>query len=170
MNKIENLKDLFIHEIVDVYDAEKQIVEALPKMIKKCTSPQLKKSFEKHLNESEKQVERLERIFVKLEENFDTSHTCKAMKGLIKEVDDLIKMKIEPEVLDAGLIAAAQRVEHYEIAVYGTLITFAREIGLNSSIIKLLEQTLTEEKKTDAKLTDLAESRINQKALANGNH
>jgi ferritin-like metal-binding protein YciE len=161
--KLENLNDLFIEELRDLYSAENQIIEALPKMAEKAANPKLKKAFEMHLRETEKQAARLEKIFDKLDVTTD-SHTCKAMKGIIAEGEQLMKKNAEESVMDAALIAAAQKVEHYEIASYGTARTFAEQLGLNDAA-NLLGQTLDEEKNADTKLTDIAESIINVKAM-----
>lgn len=161
-DKLNSLKDLFEHEIKDLYSAESQLTDALPKMAEKASSPQLRKAFETHLEETKVQRERLEKVgeicgfSVKGEK-------CKAMEGLIKEGKDMLEMKGDDSVRDAGLIASAQRVEHYEMAGYGTARTFAQQLGLKD-VADLLEQTLNEEKSTDEKLNKLAVDRINQKA------
>ncbi|AHM61702.1 hypothetical protein D770_17250 [Flammeovirgaceae bacterium 311] len=160
--KFNSLKDLFEHEIKDLYSAESQLTDALPKMAEKASSPQLRKAFETHLEETKVQRDRLEKVgeicgfSVKGEK-------CKAMEGLIKEGKDMLEMKGDDSVRDAGLIASAQRVEHYEMAGYGTARTYAQQLGLND-VADLLEQTLNEEKSTDEKLNKLAVDRINQKA------
>jgi len=161
---LDTLQDLFIEELQDIYSAETQITEALPKMIAAATSSELKQSFELHLKETEGQIKRLDTIFTKLGED-SAGKTCKAMKGLVAEGAETIKEKGNPAVKDAALIAAAQRVEHYEIAAYGTAKTYAQELG-HTEVVKLLEATLDEEGETDVKLTRLAEQVINQKALA----
>lgn len=160
--KLETLRDLFTEEIADIYDAEHQIIEALPKLKKAAHSSQLKQSFQEHLDVTRQQVSRLEQVFELLEEK-PHRKTCKAMKGLIKEGDEMIEEDADADVKDAGLIAAAQRVEHYEIAAYGTAMAYAKQIGLDQAIT-LLTQTLNEEKETDEKLSQLAESTINIKA------
>jgi ferritin-like metal-binding protein YciE len=128
-----------------------------------CNSPELKNAFREHLNQTKQHVDRLEQIFKKLGES-PKGETCEGMKGLLKEGEAMMKMKGEPEVIDAGLIAAAQRVEHYEIAGYGTVRTYAELIG-EADAVRLLERTLQEEEEADEKLTEIAESHINQDAL-----
>ncbi len=161
--ELATLQDLFTDELKDIYSAETQITKALPKMIKAATSPKLKQAFEDHLRQTENHIKRLETIFTKLGEK-PAGKFCKGMEGLLKEGDELIKEEAAKEVLDAGLISAAQRVEHYEIAAYGTVRTYAEELGDNASA-RLLQETLDEEGDTDKKLTALAESGINLKAL-----
>jgi ferritin-like metal-binding protein YciE len=160
--KLDSLNDLFIDVLKDTYDAEHQITKALPKMASGASSSQLKAAFNKHLSETENQIRRLEQVF-EVAGKKATRKTCVAMKGLIEEGSELLKEDAEPEVLDAGLIAAAQKVEHYEIAAYGTLRTYAQQLGLNKAV-DLLQQTLDEEATTDEKLTQLAESSINLQA------
>lgn len=160
--KLENLNDLFLEQLEDIYSAEKQITKALPKMMEKATHPDLKYAFQMHLSETEKQIDRLDQVFEMIGKK-PSSHTCEAMKGLIKEGEEMIGMDGEPAVLDAGLIAAAQRVEHYEIAAYGTVCTYAKQLG-QTQALNLLQQTLNEEKTTDEKLTMIAESKVNVKA------
>lgn len=160
--KLNSLKDLFEHEIKDLYSAESQLTKALPKMAEKAQDPQLRKAFEMHLKETEQQRERLEQIGQIC--GFDVKgEKCKAMEGLIKEGQDMLEMKGDASVRDAGLIASAQRVEHYEMAGYGTARTYAQQLGLNDCA-QLLETTLNEEKSTDEKLNKLAISRVNKKA------
>jgi ferritin-like metal-binding protein YciE len=161
--EMQSLKDLFIDELKDLYSAENQILKALPKMVKKATSPQLKAGFEKHLKETEGHVERLDKIFQELDEN-PKGKKCKGMEGIIADGKELMEEDAEPEVMDAGLIGAAQHVEHYEMAGYGCVRTYAELLGLNN-IAKLLQKTLDEEKATDEKLTELA-SNINVEAEA----
>jgi ferritin-like metal-binding protein YciE len=161
--EMESLKDLFIDELKDLYSAENQILKALPKMIKKATSPDLKAGFEKHLKETQIHVERLDKIFQELDEN-PKGKKCKGMEGIIADGKELMEEDAEPEVMDAGLIGAAQHVEHYEMAGYGCVRTYAELLGLNN-IAKLLQKTLDEEKATDEKLTELA-SNINVEAEA----
>jgi ferritin-like metal-binding protein YciE len=163
MAKLKNLDDLLEHSIKDLYSAEKQALEALPKMAKKANDPQLKKAFETHLQETEQQKNRLEQIFQLL--GLPNSRIkCEAMEGLIKESEEMIDENATPEVKDAGLIASAQKMEHYEISGYGTAAHFAQRLGKND-IYKLLEQTLNEEQKTDTLLNNLAKGYINQKAM-----
>jgi ferritin-like metal-binding protein YciE len=152
-----------IEQLEDLYDAEKRIVKALPKMEKAASSPELKAAFQKHLKETEKHVERLEKVFKEFGKTAKAKK-CKAMEGLIAEGEETIKEKAEPEVRDAALIAAAQRVEHYEMAAYGTVRTFAHLLNQGAAE-KLLEETLAEEKKTDQTLTEIAESSVNLQAV-----
>src|SRR5436305_11492014 len=161
--KLESLKDLYLEQLKDLYSAEGQLVDALPKMADAAHAPELKNAFREHLNQTKQHVDRLEQIFRKLGES-PKGDTCEGMKGLIKEGQEMIKMKGEPEVLDAGLIAAAQRVEHYEMAGYGTVRTYAELLG-DQDAVRLLERTLQEEEDADEKLTEIAESNINQEAL-----
>ena len=160
--KLESLRDLLVEQLQDLYDAENRITKALPKMAKAATSPALKAAFEKHLRETEGQVKRLEQVFEALGEKAKTK-TCKAMQGLIAEGEETMGENAEPEVLDAALIASAQRVEHYEMAGYGTVRSYAKLLK-EDAIVGLLEQTLEEEKATDEALTTLAESSINVEA------
>ena len=159
---IHTLRDLYIDELKDVYDAEQQILVALPKMAEKANSPDLKMAFTEHEQMTRGQVERLEQIFQKLGES-PTGKSCKALKGLVVESEELMKHVKDPEVLDAALIGAAQKVEHYEIASYGTLRTFARMLGDNDAAT-LLDMTAKEEGETDHRLTALAERHINRDA------
>ena len=154
--EMANLKDLMIEELKDLYSAEKQITTALPKMIEAASAAELKKAFEDHLAQTENQIQRLDQIFKQLEEKPGTKK-CKGMEGIIADGKELMEEDANPEVLDAGLIGAAQHVEHYEIAGYGCAKTYAELLGL-TEIAKLLSQTLEEEKETDAALTELAES------------
>lgn len=156
-----NLRQLFIGEIQDLYDAEHQLIEALPKMAEASASPALRQGFESHLRQTEGHAGRLERVFKSLGEEAKR-RKCKAMKGLVAEGAEMIDGGFEGAVKDAGLIGAAQRVEHYEIAAYGTARAFAELLGDQESV-SLLEQTLKEEKETDEKLTELAET-INSEA------
>ena len=153
---MESLKDLFVEEMKDLYSAENQILKALPKMVKKATSPDLKSGFEKHLKETQVHVERLEKIFQELDLS-PKGKKCKGMEGVLADGKDLMEEKAEPEVMDAGLIGAAQHVEHYEIAGYGCVRAYAELLG-HTHFAKLLQQTLDEEKATDEKLTELARS------------
>jgi ferritin-like metal-binding protein YciE len=156
------LMKLYVDELKDLYSAEKQLVKALPKMAKAATSADLRAGFEGHLKQTHEHVSRLETIFSLLGQNPNGKH-CKGMEGLIKEGGELIEEDPESEELDAGLIAAAQRVEHYEIAGYGCVRTYAQLLG-ESEAVSLLEKTLTEEKETDAKLTQFSET-INVEAM-----
>lgn len=160
---LNTLEDLFVDELKDLYSAEKQLVKALPKMAKASTSPKLRKGFEDHLKQTLKQVERLEEIFDEMGIK-PRGPKCEAMEGLIEEGKRMMGEDAEPTVMDAALIAAAQRVEHYEIAGYGTLRTFANLLGRKSAE-RLLQQTLEEESQTNEKLTKLAESEVNPAAL-----
>jgi ferritin-like metal-binding protein YciE len=160
---IENLQQLFVEQLRDLYDGEQQITEALPKMIDKASNPELKSALQEHLDVTNQQISRLENIFKTLGEKA-TGETCKGMKGLIKEGDDLIGKAKDPAVRDASIIAAAQRVEHYEWAGYGTVKTYARQLG-RSELAQILEQTLNEEKNADATLTHIADS-VNIEARA----
>ena len=162
--KMLTLEDLFVQELRDIYNGENQIIKALPKMAKAASSPDLKQAFENHLAQTEEQVERLDRIFKKLGKK-PTGKKCKPMEGLIEEGKELMEMDAEPAVLDAALIAAAQKVEHYEIALYGCLCTWAKLLGYTTAQ-HTLHQTLEEEKRTDEKLTQLAERQVNLQAAA----
>lgn len=159
---MRNLKDLFEHELKDLYSAESQLIEALPKMKKNAQDDKLKEAFEKHLEETKGHKKRIEEICEELGIQ-PTGEECKAMKGLVKEAESFLKEDTEKDVIDAGLIAEAQRVEHYEISGYGTAVRFAKELG-HDQIATKLKRTLDEEYKTDDLLTKMAESRLNQKA------
>jgi ferritin-like metal-binding protein YciE len=158
------MNDLFVHTLQDIYYAENQITKALPTMIDKATDPQLKQGFEVHLRETETQIQRLEQVFQMHGEPVK-GVTCAAMDGILEEAREIMSDVGDPEVLDAAMVASAQAVEHYEITRYGTLIALARRLGRNDCA-SVLEATLAEEKATDRKLTELAESRINLKAAA----
>jgi ferritin-like metal-binding protein YciE len=160
---IENLDDLFLHELKDMYDAEKRILKALPKMAKAASSEELQAAFEEHRDQTEQQIARLEEIFELLDKPA-RGKKCLGVEGLVAEGAELMKEDAQPAVLDAGLIASAQKVEHYEIASYGTLATYAKILGLDEAV-ELLETTLAEEKETDEKLTELA-SQVNFEAEA----
>jgi ferritin-like metal-binding protein YciE len=160
----KNLQELFHETLKDIYFAEKKILAALPRMTKAAQSQELKAAFEKHENETEEHVARLERVFEEIEET-PRGKTCDAIMGIIEEGQEVMKEFRGAPALDAGLLAAAQAVEHYEIARYGTLKTWAAELGLNEAV-KLLDMTLGEEKKTDETLTKLAQSEVNQHAQA----
>lgn len=159
---LKTLDDLFVHELQDLHNAEKQLVKALPKMAKAANCEKLRQGFEEHLAQTEQHVERLEKIFEQLEKKAGRTK-CDAMAGLIEEGQKLIDQDAEPAVKDAGLIAAAQRVEHYEIAAYGSAVAFGKILGLNEAV-EFLEKTLAEEKETDEKLTELATSEVNEAA------
>ncbi len=151
---LQSLSDLFVHELRDVLDAEKRILKALPKMAKAASSEDLKAAFEEHREETEKQVERLETIFGQLGKPV-RAKKCLAMTGIIEESTELMKEDADEQVMDAALIGAAQKVEHYEIATYGTLATYAKQLGMDDAAA-LLEETLEEEKAADEKLSELA--------------
>jgi ferritin-like metal-binding protein YciE len=157
------LDELLQDELKDLYSAENQIIKALPKMAKAATSPELRRAFERHLEETRRQVERLDQIGEELEVKL-TGKKCKGMEGLLAEGRELMEEGLEEDALDAGLIGAAQKVEHYEIAAYGTARTHAEMLGYRR-IAKLLQQTLNEEGATDKKLTQLAESVVNYEAV-----
>lgn len=161
---MKNLQDLFEHQLKDLYSAESQLIKALPKMVKNATDKKLKSAFESHLKETEEQKTTLEEICKKLEIK-PGGEKCKAMAGLIEEAEGFIKDAKGEEVMDAGLIAEAQRVEHYEISGYGTAVRFAKELG-HKEIAKMLQKILDQEYKADETLDGLAESRLNKKAIA----
>jgi ferritin-like metal-binding protein YciE len=160
--QMNSLRELYVEELKDLYSAETQILKALPRMIKAASNSDLKRAFTQHERQTQQHVKRLERIFKLLDES-TRGKKCKGMEGLLEEGQELIKERPEPEVLDAGLIAAAQRVEHYEIAGYGTVRTYARQLGEEEQAT-LLQQTLDEEGETDKLLSSLAESSINIEA------
>jgi ferritin-like metal-binding protein YciE len=162
--KLENLHSLLVEELQDLYSAENQIIEALPDMIEEASSPDLKGALQQHLEETRGQVRRLDQIFSQIPNVKKDGKTCKGMKGIIKDGQDLLDTDAEPEVLDAGMIAATQRVEHYEIAGYGTVRTYAQLLG-RKDWAQLLEQTLNEEKQADQKLNQLS-GHINVEARA----
>lgn len=161
--KLDSLETLYVEELRDLYNAEQQILKALPKMAKAASSSNLQKGFQEHLQQTKSQVERLDQIFTDLGMS-PKGKKCEAMEGLLKEGAELLEAKAEPSVLDAALIAAAQRVEHYEIAGYGCVRTYAKLLGYGEAT-KLLQQTLDEEKRTDEKLTELAVGSINSEAV-----
>jgi len=165
--ELNTLRDLYVHELKDIYSAEKQILKALPKMIQKASEEELKNALEDHRQVTEQQVGRLEEIFSKLDESTTFRQKCKGMEGLLEEGSDLLEEDAPEQILDAGIIGAAQRVEHYEIAAYGTVIAFARLLGEDRAV-RLLEETLNEEKEADEKLTEIAESTINLEAESEG--
>jgi ferritin-like metal-binding protein YciE len=160
------LQKLFLDELRDVYHAEKQLTKALPKLAKAATAPELREAFESHLAETETQVQRLEQVFELLGEAAKTK-TCAGMAGIVEEGSDLIKESEKGAALDAGLIAGAQRAEHYEMAAYGSLMAWAKALG-HDEVIELLEATLDEEKAADEKLSQLAEESINSEAAGMG--
>jgi ferritin-like metal-binding protein YciE len=158
----ETLQDAFLDELKDSYDAEKQLTKALPKMAKAATSPELRSAFEAHLEETRGQIDRLEQVFHLLDEKPKGKH-CDGIAGIIEEGSSVIGEDFDDSTMDACLIASGQRAEHYEMAAYGTLVAWAKALG-HEDAANLLEQTLNEEKAADAKLTELAESGINQQA------
>jgi ferritin-like metal-binding protein YciE len=162
--ELETLRDLYVEELKDLYSAENQLLKALPRMAKAATHPQLKRAFTRHEKQTQQHVKRLERICRQLDVS-PRGKKCVGMEGLIEEGKELIKEKPEKEVLDAGLITAAQHVEHYEMAGYGTVRTWARVLGYDEQA-QLLQVTLDEEQQTDLDLTGLAESSINLEATS----
>jgi len=161
-SKMQTLDDLYTDMLKDLYSAEKQLVKALPKLAKNAQSADLQKAFQEHLKQTEGHVERIERIFSDLGGS-PRGKKCVGMEGLVEEGNELLQEQVDPDVLDAGLIAAAQKVEHYEIASYGTVRTWAERLGYNQAA-QLLQQTLDEEGEANKKLTQLAESHINMEA------
>jgi ferritin-like metal-binding protein YciE len=161
--KLDSLKKLYLEELRDLYSAETQLVKALTEMVKGASSAELKQAFGNHLEQTEEHVERLNEIFGRLGEQ-PTGKTCKAMKGLIEEGSEMLEEEGEESVIDAGLIGAAQRIEHYEIASYGTVRTFADLLG-EEDAAELLQQTLDEEGETNEELSELAERTVNKEAL-----
>ena len=159
--KVESIEDLFLDELKDLYSAEKQITKALPKLVKAASTEELSAAFDSHLQETKGHVERLEEIFQKLGKK-GTGKTCEGMKGVLEEGAEVVQEIEKGPLRDAGLIAAAQRVEHYEIAGYGSVRAFAQLLG-KADIVELLEQTLDEEKAADEKLTKISAS-VNQEA------
>jgi ferritin-like metal-binding protein YciE len=159
----ETLRDLYVEQLRDLYSAEQQILQALPKMVDKTSHSELKSAFQQHQTQTQKQVQRLEQIFSQLGQR-PTGEKCEGMEGLLKEGDKVMKKHADSDVLDAAIIAAAQRVEHYEIAGYGCARTYADMLGQNEQS-RLLQQTLEEEGQTDKKLTQLAEQVVNVDAV-----
>ena len=160
---VRTTRELLIDELRDIYHAEKQLVRALPKMAKKSKSDELRQAFEHHLEETKGQVDRLEQVFEQLDAR-SSGKRCEAMEGLIEEAKEMMEDITTPEVLDAAMITAAQKVEHYEIASYGSVHALAEALG-HKDAARLLEQTLEEEKKADQKLNQIALSGVNQTAL-----
>jgi ferritin-like metal-binding protein YciE len=160
--QMNSLRELYVEELRDLYSAENQILKALPRMIRAASNKDLQRAFSLHERQTQQHVKRLDRIFRMLDES-SRGKKCKGMEGLLEEGQELIKERPEPEVLDAGLISAAQRVEHYEMAGYGTVRTYARQLGEDEQA-NLLQETLNEEGETDKLLTSLAESSINIEA------
>ncbi len=161
--KLENLQQLYLKELRDLYDAENQITEALPKLIDAAHNSELKNALREHLQVTKQQISRLEQIFQKLNQK-PTGETCKGMKGVIKEGDEFVSAGGDPSTVDAGIISAAQRVEHYEMAGYGTVRTYAQLLG-QDEMARLLQQTLNEEEEADQKLSQIASS-VNVEAKA----
>ena len=160
---IKTLDDLFVHTLQDIYYAEQQITKALPKMIEKVSDPQLKQGFQTHLTETKNQIKRLEQVF-QMHGAEVKAVKCPAIDGIIEEANEILSDAKDPEVIDAAALASAKAVEHYEITRYGTLAAWARQLG-RSDCATVLEQTLEEEKATDQKLTEIAESRVNRVAV-----
>ena len=160
--EMETLQELLVEELKDIYNAEQQLLKAMPRMVKKATSAQLRRAFETHMKETEAQVGRLEEVFEALGEKAK-GKKCHAMQGLLEEAKEMMGEDMDDDVMDAALISAAQKVEHYEIASYGTVRTWAQLLG-NKQAARLLQQTLDEEGKTDKLLSQLAESGINIEA------
>jgi ferritin-like metal-binding protein YciE len=163
---LDSLQSLFLEELKDVYHAEKQLVKALPRLAKSANSPELKEAITAHLGETEGHVERIERIFQDLGQAA-RGKRCKGMEGLLEEGKEVMEEEGDPAVIDAALIAGAQRVEHYEIAAYGCLRTYAQLLGYDNAV-KLLSETLAEEEAADQKLNAIAESKVNAQAAAAG--
>lgn len=161
-NTVQSFEELNLHALQDIYDAEQQALKALPQLMEAASAQELKAAFQQHMQETKGQVQRLEQIFDMMGQK-PQGKTCVAMQGLIKEAQEIIKMQGDPTVKDAGLIAAAQKQEHYEIAAYGTARTWAQMLGQQQAA-QLFEQTLKEEEATDKKLTMLAENSVNMRA------
>lgn len=161
--EFNNLNDLFIHHLKDLYDAEQRLTDALPLMAEAAHNPELKQAFNTHLQETRRHVQRLEDVFCAIDCDPERE-TCVAMKGLVSEGSDAVKASGDPDTIDAALIAAAQKVEHYEIASYGTVRTFAERLGLHS-VAQALNETLQEEGETDKRLTAIAEGSVNRQAM-----
>jgi ferritin-like metal-binding protein YciE len=162
--KLDSLQKLFVDQLRDIYNAENQLVKALPKMARHASSDELRQGFEDHLEQTKEHVERLEQMFRDLDEK-PKGKTCQGMKGLVEEGSEILDEDGEESVLDAGIIAAAQKIEHYEIATYGTLRTWADLLGQDDAA-ELLQQTLDEEGDTDKRLSELAEEIVNPEALS----
>lgn len=161
--KLERLEDVFKHELMDLHSAEQQLAAALPKLAEKASSPKLREAFENHLAVTREQLERLKEIGQQMGVELK-GETCKGMQGLIEEARHIMEMDGSEQAMDAALIAAAQRVEHYEIAGYGTVCTYAQELG-HDEALELLKKTLAEEERTDELLTEIAEGGINREAM-----
>lgn len=163
MKKMESLHDFFEHELKDLYSAEKQLLKALPQAAEKASASHLKTALQDHFKETEGHVNRLETVFKHLGME-PKEIECKAMKGILKEAEEILHSNADPEVRDAAIIGGAQKAEHYEIAGYGTLTTWAKQMGADKEVTRLLHEILEEEEKADAKLTRLAKEEINVKA------
>jgi ferritin-like metal-binding protein YciE len=163
MSEEKTIHDLFVEELQDIYHAEKQLTKALPKMAKKASNQELKDGIAEHLEETYRQCERLEQIFDHLGMR-SKAKPCEAMRGLIEEASEIMREDMPPEVMDVAIVSCSQKVEHYEIASYGTLVALAQAMG-HDAIVSLLQETLEEEKHTDEKLTELATSEINPAAM-----
>ena len=163
---LQSMEELFLNELKDVYNAEKQILKALPRLARAADAPALQQAFTKHLRQTEGHVQRLERVFKSLDQAA-RGKKCKGMEGLLEEGKEILEEEGAPAVIDAALISAAQRVEHYEIAAYGCLRSYAQLLGYDEAD-RLLEQTLREEEETDQALSALGEGGINQAAMAAG--
>jgi ferritin-like metal-binding protein YciE len=161
--KLDNLETLYVNELRDLYNAENQLLKALPKMAKAASSEELKEAFEQHLEQTKSHVERLEEVFEELDEK-PKGKTCRAMKGIIEEGSEILHENGDESVIDAGIIVAAQKVEHYEIAGYGSVRTFAQLLGKDKSA-ELLQTTLDEESEANEKLNQLAEGIVNPEAM-----
>lgn len=168
MPEQKTLHEAFVHEIRDIYDGERQITRALPKMIKKATSEDLRAALEEHLEQTQGQLERLEQVFASLDENV-RGKRCEGIAGLVEEAKTMMEEDMDDAAMDASLVGAGQKVEHYEMATYGTLVAWARAMG-HEEAAELLQQTLDEEKAADEKLNSIAEGGLNQEAadLAHG--
>ncbi len=160
--KLETLNDLFVDELRDLYNAENQLVKALPKMAEAASSPDLRNALEEHLNQTRNQIHRLDKVFESLDVP-ERGKECVGMKGIIQEGQEVLKENGSPTVKDAGIITSAQKTEHYEIAGYGSVCTFAEQLGYREQA-KLLKETLSEEKKADELLTKIAEKHVNKEA------
>jgi ferritin-like metal-binding protein YciE len=161
--KFNDFKELFIHELKDIYSAESMLIDALPEVANACTNEKLQQAIEDHHRETVQQKQRLDEIADILDVDL-SGETCDAMKGLITESEEMIKSETEGHIKDAGIIAGAQRVEHYEIAAYGTVCAFAKDLGFDE-VADLLETTLNEEKEADSKLNDIAVNHVNARAM-----
>jgi ferritin-like metal-binding protein YciE len=157
--KFNDFKELFIHELRDIYSAENMLIDALPEVAEACSNDKLRSAFEEHHRETIEQKNRLEKIAGMLDVDL-TGETCDAMKGLVRENEKMVESEAESNIKDAGLIAGAQRIEHYEIAAYGTVVEFAKDLGFND-VAELLKETLEEEKAADSKLNDIAINHVN---------